>query len=75
MTGGWKVWHYILAVIFFLGALWGFIRPADLLDLVLGGLDGVVPGRGPALALICLRIMGLFHGRLVSPEYEKVERG
>jgi hypothetical protein len=33
------------------------------------------PGRGPALALICLRIMGLFHGLLVSPEYEKVERG
>jgi hypothetical protein len=27
--GGWKVWHYILAVIFFLGALWGFIRPVD----------------------------------------------
>ena len=27
--GGWKVWHIILAVIFFLGALWGFIRPVD----------------------------------------------
>jgi uncharacterized membrane protein HdeD (DUF308 family) len=27
--GGWKVWHYILAVIFFLGALWGFIRPVN----------------------------------------------
>jgi len=25
--------------------------------------------------LICLRIMGLFHGLLVSPEYEKVQRG
>jgi uncharacterized membrane protein HdeD (DUF308 family) len=29
MTGGWKVWHYILAVIFSLGALWGFIRPVN----------------------------------------------
>ena len=27
--GGWKVWHYIMAVIFFLGALWGFIRPVS----------------------------------------------
>jgi uncharacterized membrane protein HdeD (DUF308 family) len=29
IRGGWRVWHYILAVIFFLGALWGFIRPVD----------------------------------------------
>jgi len=28
-NGGWKVWHYILAGIFFLGALWGFIRPVS----------------------------------------------
>ena len=27
--GGWKVWHYILAAIFLLGALWGFIRPVN----------------------------------------------
>jgi uncharacterized membrane protein HdeD (DUF308 family) len=27
--GGWKVWHYILAGIFLLGALWGFIRPVN----------------------------------------------
>jgi len=27
--GGWKVWHYIMAVIFFLGALYGFIRPVS----------------------------------------------
>ena len=27
--GGWKVWHYIMAVIFFLGALWGFILPVN----------------------------------------------
>ncbi len=27
--GGWKVWHYILAVIFLLGALYGFIRPVN----------------------------------------------
>jgi uncharacterized membrane protein HdeD (DUF308 family) len=27
--GGWKVWHYILAVIFFLGALYGFVRPVN----------------------------------------------
>ena len=29
VPGGWKVWHYILAVIFFLGALYGFIRPVN----------------------------------------------
>jgi uncharacterized membrane protein HdeD (DUF308 family) len=29
VPGGWRVWHYILAVIFFLGALWGFIRPVN----------------------------------------------
>ncbi len=29
VSGGWKVWHWILAVIFFLGALWGFIRPVN----------------------------------------------
>jgi uncharacterized membrane protein HdeD (DUF308 family) len=27
--GGWKVWHWILAVIFLLGALYGFIRPVN----------------------------------------------
>jgi uncharacterized membrane protein HdeD (DUF308 family) len=27
--GGWKVWHYLVAVLFFLGALWGFIRPVN----------------------------------------------
>jgi uncharacterized membrane protein HdeD (DUF308 family) len=29
VPGGWKVWHYILAVIFFLGALYGFVRPVN----------------------------------------------
>jgi len=29
VPGGWKVWHYIMAVIFFLGALYGFIRPVS----------------------------------------------
>src|SRR5262245_15675497 len=27
--GGWKVWHWILAAIFFLGALYGFFRPVN----------------------------------------------
>jgi uncharacterized membrane protein HdeD (DUF308 family) len=27
--GGWKVWHYIMAAIFILGALWGFVRPVN----------------------------------------------
>jgi uncharacterized membrane protein HdeD (DUF308 family) len=27
--GGWKIWHYLVAGIFFLGALWGFIRPVN----------------------------------------------
>ena len=29
MSGGWKVLHYIVAVIFVLGAAWGFIRPIN----------------------------------------------
>src|SRR4029434_7831596 len=40
--GGWKVLHYIIAVIFLLGGLWAFIRPintffalASVLGLVL----------------------------------------
>jgi uncharacterized membrane protein HdeD (DUF308 family) len=28
-AGGWKVWHYILAGVFFLGGLWAFIRPVN----------------------------------------------
>jgi uncharacterized membrane protein HdeD (DUF308 family) len=49
MPGGWKVWHIILAVIFFLGGLWGFARPintffslASVLGLILilyGGFE------------------------------------
>lgn len=27
--GGWRVWHWIMAVIFFLGSLWGFFEPID----------------------------------------------
>jgi uncharacterized membrane protein HdeD (DUF308 family) len=27
--GGWKVWHYVLAAIFFLGGLYGFVRPVN----------------------------------------------
>jgi uncharacterized membrane protein HdeD (DUF308 family) len=27
--GGWKVWHYIMAVIFLLGGLYGFVRPVN----------------------------------------------
>ena len=29
VSGGWKVWHVIMSVIFFLGGLWGLIRPVD----------------------------------------------
>ena len=29
VPGGWKVWHYILAVIFFLDALYGFVQPVN----------------------------------------------
>ena len=27
--GGWRVWHWIMAFIFLLGALWGFIEPVN----------------------------------------------
>jgi uncharacterized membrane protein HdeD (DUF308 family) len=29
VPGGWKVWHYIMAFIFFLGGLWALIEPID----------------------------------------------
>lgn len=29
VPGGWKVWHYLMAFIFFLGGLWGLIEPVD----------------------------------------------
>jgi uncharacterized membrane protein HdeD (DUF308 family) len=29
MSGGWKLLHYIMAIIFVLGAAWGFIRPLN----------------------------------------------
>ena len=28
-AGGWKVLHYVLAVVFILGALWAFVRPIE----------------------------------------------
>jgi uncharacterized membrane protein HdeD (DUF308 family) len=41
-SGGWKVWYYVMAGIFFLGALYGFFRPistffalASILGLIL----------------------------------------
>jgi uncharacterized membrane protein HdeD (DUF308 family) len=29
VTGGWKVWHIALAVLFALGAIWAFVRPVN----------------------------------------------
>jgi uncharacterized membrane protein HdeD (DUF308 family) len=29
VSGGWKVWHYVMAVIFFLGGLWGLFEPVE----------------------------------------------
>jgi hypothetical protein len=29
ISGGWKVWHYVMAVIFFLGGLWGLFEPIE----------------------------------------------
>ncbi len=29
LSGGWKVWHYVMAVIFFLGGLWGLFEPVE----------------------------------------------
>jgi uncharacterized membrane protein HdeD (DUF308 family) len=28
-AGGWKVWHVVMAVIFLIGAFWGFFRPVN----------------------------------------------
>jgi uncharacterized membrane protein HdeD (DUF308 family) len=29
VSGGWRVWHYIMAALFILAGLWGFIRPVN----------------------------------------------
>jgi uncharacterized membrane protein HdeD (DUF308 family) len=29
LSGGWKVWHYVMAFIFLLGGLWGFVEPVN----------------------------------------------
>ena len=29
VPGGWKVWHWIMAIIFFLGGMWGLIEPVN----------------------------------------------
>lgn len=29
LRGGWRVWHIALAVVFVIGAVWGFARPID----------------------------------------------
>jgi uncharacterized membrane protein HdeD (DUF308 family) len=29
VSGGWKIWHYVMAVIFFLGGLWGLFEPVE----------------------------------------------
>jgi uncharacterized membrane protein HdeD (DUF308 family) len=29
VSGGWKVWHYVMSAIFILGGLWAFIRPIN----------------------------------------------
>ena len=29
VPGGWRVWHYVMAFIFFLGGLWGLIEPVE----------------------------------------------
>jgi uncharacterized membrane protein HdeD (DUF308 family) len=29
VSGGWRVWHYVMASIFFLGGLWGLFEPVN----------------------------------------------
>ncbi len=29
VSGGWRLWHYVMSFIFFLGGLWGLIRPVN----------------------------------------------
>jgi uncharacterized membrane protein HdeD (DUF308 family) len=29
VPGGWKVWHYVMAFVFFLGGLWGLFEPVE----------------------------------------------
>lgn len=29
LSGGWKVWYYVMAFIFFLGGIWAFLDPID----------------------------------------------
>jgi uncharacterized membrane protein HdeD (DUF308 family) len=29
ISGGWRLWHYVMSFLFFLGGLWGLIRPVN----------------------------------------------
>jgi len=56
VPGGWKVWHYVMAFIFFLGGLWGLIEPintffalASVLGLILVIYGGFESARAVAL--------------------------
>jgi len=42
VPGGWKVWHYVMAFIFFLGGLWGLIEPINTF-FALASVLGLIP--------------------------------
>jgi uncharacterized membrane protein HdeD (DUF308 family) len=71
--GGWKVVHYILSVVFFLGALWSFIRPVNTFFALASmlGLILVVYGTVEIVRSIALRLvnpywwLGLISGILL----------
>lgn len=47
VSGGWSIWHYIMAAIFFLGGLWGFIRPIDTFFALASVLGLILVFYGP----------------------------
>jgi uncharacterized membrane protein HdeD (DUF308 family) len=72
VSGGWKVWHYVISAIFFLGALWGFFRPVNTFFSLVSvlGLVLVFYGTFEIVRAIALRgnpfwVVGLIAGILL----------
>jgi uncharacterized membrane protein HdeD (DUF308 family) len=72
VSGGWRVWHYVISAIFFLGALWGFFRPVNTFFSLVSvlGLVLVFYGTFEIVRAIALRgnpfwVVGLIAGILL----------
>ena len=46
MSGGWKILHYVMALIFFIWGLWSLVRPVDTFFALFKGITQIVNAFG-----------------------------